>query len=108
MFLAGYDIFSLIVLDAHVDEPDLVAIGAIGIANLQGIGIELGLVNPFSHILLVALRLYHGKFLPLVFQNVVCFLGVFMSRGGDAARRNISTLFHQYLTAWNNPPTSIS
>lgn len=36
-----------------------------------------------------------GRFLPLVFQNIVRFLGVFVPRGGDASGRNIGTLLHE-------------
>ena len=107
IFLAGDDIFSLIVLNAHVDEPDLITIGAIGVTNLQGIGIELCLVNAFCHILLVTLCLYHGKFHSLVFKDVVCLLGILVACCSDAPRCNIGTLLHKNLTSWNNAPTSI-
>ena len=107
IFLAGDDILSLAVLDTHVDEPNLIAIAAIGIANLQRIGILLCLIHSCRYIQFVALRLNHGQFHTLVFKDIISLLRVLVASSSDATRCNISTLLHQNLTPRNNAPTSI-
>lgn len=94
LFLAGYDIIPLVVLHAHVDEPYLIAIGAIGIANLQGISILLGLPHTFRHILLVALGFYHRQFDTLVFKDIVGLLRVLV-----ASRRDTTTILFSRVCA---------
>ena len=94
LFLAGDDICALAILHAHVDEPYFIAIGAIGIANLQCIGILLCLIYSCRYIQFVALRLYHRQFDTLVFKDIVCLLRVLVASSSDATRCNISTLLH--------------
>ena len=94
VLLAGDDVFSLTRLDTHIDEPNLIAIGAIGIANLQRIGIEFSLPHTFRHVFLVTLCLNHCQFHTLVFKDIISLLRILIASSRDASRRNISTLLH--------------
>ena len=87
LFLAGYDIIPLVVLHAHVDEPYLIAVGTVGVANLQRVGIRLGLPHALRHILLVALGLDHRQFDTLVFKDIVGLLRVLVT-----SRRDTTTI----------------
>ena len=106
ILLTRDDIIALAIFHTHVDEPNLIAIGAIGIAYLQSVGIEFGLSHTFRHVFFVALSFNHGQLYTLVFKDIVCLLRILITSSRDATRSNISTLFHQNITPRNYPPTS--
>ena len=98
MLCARYDVVALPVLYAHVDKPDVIAVGAVCEANLKHTCIFLCLIHSFRYVFLVALSLYHRQFLAVIFQNIVGFLWMLRSSFLYSARRNlVCTLFIEYL-----------
>ena len=71
-----HGVIAVRILNAHIDEVNLVAVGGIGVTNLQHFGILLGLRHAHRNVCLVGLCLYYSEFYALVFQNVVHLLGV--------------------------------
>ena len=98
MLCARDDVVALPVLYAHVDKPDVIAVGAVCEANLKHTGIFLCLSHTFRHILLIALCLNNSQFLAVIFQNIVGFLRMLRSTFLYSARRNlVCSLFVEYL-----------
>ena len=90
------DIVAIGVFHAHVNLPDLVAVGGVSKADVQQLGIEFRLGDALGITLLVALGLDDRQFFLLVLEDVVSLLRVFVLRKRrHHARGDIRTLLHE-------------
>ena len=94
LFGGRNDIVAECVLHAHVDEIDLIAVGGIGVANLQHCGIEFGLLHTGRHIFFIGLGFNHGEFDTLVLEDIIGFFRMSVdTQFLHASGRDVCALF---------------